>query len=95
MKDRFLIAKIEGIKSKATTSLDKFYAFYKRPNPESRIVGTTKNNNALIYPISTIPKLQDLDSFDKVEITIQSRVNVNFTKKVVILKTGQMYVADW
>lgn len=88
LKSIFEISDIDGIMHGATTSLDKGYAFFKRPDPEARLVGTVGSN-------SSIEPSTDTTGFDRIEITIRSRNNHAFTKKLVILSTGQMYVSDW
>ncbi len=82
----FEISDIEGVKQNATTSLDKGYAFFKRPNPEARLNGNVG--------ISISPDV-DIGSFERIVITLRSKKNTSFQKKVVILSTGQMYVSDW
>lgn len=80
------IIKIEGVKQNATTTLDTAYAFFKRPNPESRLVGKL---GTIINPDVTS------GSFDRLEVTVRSKKNNGLSKKIVILQTGQMYVSDW
>ena len=63
--------------------LDKTYAIFKRPNPDARLIGLT---GTVLGPDVNI------GSYDKVEVTLQSRRYKNLTKKIVILATGQMYV---
>jgi hypothetical protein len=86
IKDAFEISEIDGVLGSATTSLDKVYGFFRRPNPEARLTGMLGTN---IYPDT------DTRSFDRVEVTIRSKKNNVFMKKIVILATGQMYVSDW
>jgi prepilin-type N-terminal cleavage/methylation domain-containing protein len=86
LKTKFEIESIEGIFRNSTTTLEKIYVFYKRPNPEARLTGLIGTN------ISPDP---NLSSFSKVTITLRSKQNQQFKKKVVILQTGQMYVDSW
>lgn len=88
IRSTFEISQINGIKGTATTSLDKAYAFFKRPNPEARLSGTVGSSNS-ISPDT------DTTSFDRIEVTIRSKRTPDFQKKVIILNTGQMYVNDW
>lgn len=92
LKTAFIVAKIDGIitsGSKSTSTLDKAFAFFKRPNPDARLVGT---QGSVQEPPTTS---KDTESFDRMEITLQSKNYPAFTKKIVILQTGQMYVSDW
>lgn len=67
-------------------SLDKAYAFFKRPNPEARLVGLIGTN---VQPdVNT-------GSLDRLEVYVRSIRNTGLVKKIVILQTGQMYVSDW
>lgn len=86
IKNNYEISEINGIKNNSTTSLDFAYGFFKRPNPDSRLVGKIRTN---IYPDT------DTGSYTKYEIILRSKKNNAFMKKIVILQTGQMYVADW
>lgn len=86
LKNTFEVGTIEGIKNGASTTLTTAYGFVKRPNPELRLAGQV---NTSIAPDS------DNGSFDRIEITIRSVRTPQLTKKIVILSTGQMYVADW
>lgn len=86
IKDNFEIAEINGIVQNSTTSLDTMFSYFKRPNPESRLMGKVGEN---IVPGT------DTESFSKVEIILRSKKNNVFLKKIVILETGQMYVSDW
>lgn len=86
IRDGYEISELDGISNNATTSLDKVYGFFKRPNPESRIFGLVGQN---IEPDT------NSGSFNKLIIVLRSKKNNAFMKKVVILQTGQMYVDDW
>ncbi len=86
IKNNYEIFQINGITNNSTTSLDFAYGFFKRPNPDSRVIGKVGTN---IYPDV------DTGSYTKLEIILRSKKNNAFMKKVVILSTGQMYVADW
>ncbi len=86
IKDVFEIYQINGILNNSTTSLDKAYGFFKRPNPESRVIGQINTN---ISPDT------DTGSYPKLEVVLRSKKNNAFVKKIVILQTGQMYVSDW
>ena len=89
IKTLFEVSQIDGINSTGTTSLQKGYAFFRRPNPEARLIGTFGVTNNIA------PSKDDSASFDRIEITLRSKRNPAFTKKIVILSTGQMYVSDW
>lgn len=86
LKEMYEIYQINGYTNTGTTSLDKAYGFFKRPNPEGRLVGMTGTN---ISPDT------GTGSFNKLEIILRSKRNTQFMKKVVILSTGQAYVGDW
>ncbi len=87
--DRYIVANIcldENCSSDAVNSITKTYILYKRPNPEARII-TLEGNN--VQPgINT-------ESHSKIVILLNSKKDSKISKKVVILKTGQAYVADW
>jgi hypothetical protein len=70
-----------------TNQFDKAYIFYRRPNPEARIVGV---NGTIVTPAPA-----STNSLNKLYIFIRSKKNTAFVKKVVILQTGQVYVSDW
>ncbi len=86
IKSVYQISEISGLTNNASTSLDVAYGFFRRPNPESRLFGKLGTN---IYPDT------ESQSFNKLEITLESKKNNAFKKKIVILQTGQMYVSDW
>jgi prepilin-type N-terminal cleavage/methylation domain-containing protein len=69
-----------------STSINKAYIIYKRPNPEARIF-TLEGTN--------ISPGQNRESHNKIVVKISSIKNKNISKKLVILKTGQAYVSDW
>jgi prepilin-type N-terminal cleavage/methylation domain-containing protein len=85
LKEQYEIEKICGGQN-CVADLDKAYVFFRRPNPEGRIVGLQGTN--------ILPGLDDV-GFDRLEITIRSKRTKEFTKKVVVLSTGQTYVSDW
>jgi prepilin-type N-terminal cleavage/methylation domain-containing protein len=89
IKKMFNIQSIEGVKGFSTTTLDIGYSFFRRPNPEARLMGTY-GGSASIAP-STSPT----ESFDRLVVTISSVRNPGLSKKIVILSTGQMYISDW
>lgn len=86
VKSLFEISEINGIKGGATTSLTEASAFFKRPNPEGRLVGRVGTN--------IVPDANE-GSFDRLEIVLRSKRNIQFQKKVIVLSTGQMYISDW
>jgi prepilin-type N-terminal cleavage/methylation domain-containing protein len=88
VKSGYNISDISGIKSGATTSLDKVYGFFRRPNPEVQLSGTV-NTGTSYFPDS------GTSTFDRVEVTFSLTKNPEQTKKIIILSTGQMYVNDW
>jgi prepilin-type N-terminal cleavage/methylation domain-containing protein len=90
LKDQYKISLIEGISKDATTTLTSLYIFYKRPNPEGRIVGLVDDTNTTDIRPDIVS-----GSFFKAIVTIESRRNSAFKKKIVILQTGQAYVEDW
>jgi len=69
-----------------TNDYDQAYVFFRRPNPEGRIIGL---NQTLINPNVGEGTL------DKLEVNLASKRNPALKKKLVILSTGQMYVSDW
>ena len=83
----YRIFKLNAFYKNSTSSLTFAYGFFKRPNPESRIIG--KIGASVIQPTSA-----GTESFGKLEIILQSKKNSAFMKKIVILQTGQMYVED-
>jgi prepilin-type N-terminal cleavage/methylation domain-containing protein len=89
LNDRFEINEICSIAG-ATNSCesnqiyDKGYVFFRRPNPEGRIIGTI---GSILYPDQS-----GTNGFSKMELHIRSKQNTTFVKKIVILQTGQMYV---
>jgi len=85
LKSSYVIDKI-CVDTACTVDVDTAYGFFKRPNPEGRLVGLLGSN---IGP-DTATK-----SYDRFEVTIKSRNNPGIQKKIVILSTGQMYVNDW
>ena len=67
----------------ANQNYDKAYVFFKRPNPEGRLLGLV---GSILYP--------DQNSsigFQKMEVYVRSKKNLQFVKKIVILQTGQIY----
>lgn len=88
LKDGFEIFKICGKTGSADceNSLDKGYAFFRRPLPEARLTGKL---GEVISP--DVNKT----TYDSLEVTVRSKKNPQFMKKIVILHTGQMYVSDW
>lgn len=70
-----------------TQNYDKAYVFFKRPNPEGRLLGLI---GTILYPDQN-----SSTGFTRLEVLISSKKNSQFVKKVVILQTGQMYVSDW
>jgi Tfp pilus assembly major pilin PilA len=90
LKDQYKISLIEGITKDSTSTLSSLFVFYKRPNPEGRIVGLEDYTNT-----TNIKPDAGIGSFLKAIVTIESRRNSAFKKKIVILQTGQAYVEDW
>ncbi len=62
----------------------KAYVFFKRPNPEGRLLGLV---GSILYPDQSSSV-----GFQKLEVSFRSKQNVQFVKKIVILQTGQIYV---
>jgi hypothetical protein len=73
-----------------TSTVDKGYALYKRPNPEARIV--LKSGN--IQEPSAIGD-GDTSSLPRMVIFLEHPTRKEMRKKVVLLRTGQMYVEEW
>jgi prepilin-type N-terminal cleavage/methylation domain-containing protein len=69
-----------------SNSIDKVLILYKRPNPEARIF-TLEGTN--VQPGT------DTQSHQKIVILLTSKKDNKIAKKIVVLKTGQAYVADW
>ncbi len=86
LKDQFTISSIVGFRQNVSTELVTAYGVFKRPNPEAKLFGLEGSTN--LVPSDSL-------SFDKLEVTLSSKKNNVFKKKVVILSTGQMYVSDW
>ncbi len=63
---------------------NQVYVFLKRPNPEARLIGMAGENMD--------PGPNRYIGLQKIEVHIQSKLNPQFVKKIVILQTGQMYV---
>jgi len=63
---------------------DKVFVFFKRPNPEARLLGQV---GTILYPDQN-----GTTGLKKIEVHIRSKQNTQFIKKIVILQTGQMYV---
>lgn len=85
IKNIYKIDKICG-DTECSTEYDKAYAFFRRPNPEARLVGLIG---------TTINPGTNTESLGRLEITLTSNKTVGIKKKIVILQTGQMYVSDW
>jgi hypothetical protein len=72
------------------STVNKAYALYKRPNPEARIIlvsGTSLDPS----PIGD----GDTRSLPKMVIFLEHPTRKEMHKKVVLLRTGQMYVEEW
>ena len=87
IKDVYKISLIcGGSAADCTTNQDKAYGIFRRPNPEARLITQL---GTIISPDESSGNL------GRIEITLQSKRNPDFLKKIVILQTGQMYVSDW
>lgn len=89
LKDLYNIVNIcldENCTVDTANSITKAYILYKRPNPEARIITL---EGTLVQPdVNT-------GSHQRVVILLNSKKDAKISKKIVILKTGQAYVADW
>jgi prepilin-type N-terminal cleavage/methylation domain-containing protein len=89
LSDRFTVANVcldETCTVDTANSISKAYILYRRPNPEARIISLEGNN---VQPgVNT-------ESHQRVVILLNSKKDENISKKIVVLKTGQAYVADW
>lgn len=72
------------------STVDKAYALYKRPNPEARII-LVSGTNLDPSPIGD----GDTSSLSKMVIFLEHPTRKEIHKKVVLLRTGQMYVEEW
>lgn len=73
-----------------TSTYDKAYAVYRRPNPEARIFveeGSVRSPSPA--------ENDDRGSKSKAVIFIASINQSEIKKKIIILRTGQMYVKEW
>lgn len=81
----------DGLDCSATTSpFTSAYIAYRRPSPEARII--LKQGEVLTPSIS---ENSDKGSVSMLNIYIASKEQVEIRKKLVILRTGQMYVEEW
>jgi prepilin-type N-terminal cleavage/methylation domain-containing protein len=62
---------------------DRVYIFFKRPNPEARVIG--------LQGTIVSPEPSGSAGHAKLGVHIRSKKNPQFVKKVVILQTGQIY----
>jgi type II secretory pathway pseudopilin PulG len=100
IKPLFEIINVIGYKSNTESELDTAYSFFRRPNPEARLIGLPETNVVEAPGQNTISSsyiLPDRDkgSFERIEVTLASRRDHALNKKIVMLQTGQMYVKDW
>lgn len=87
--DRFEIERMCNINAGISScdnngNYDKVYLFFRRPNPETRLIGKV---GTIMYPDQN-----SQNGLQKIEVHIRSKKNQQFVKKIVILQTGQMYV---
>lgn len=73
-----------------TSSYDKAYAVYRRPNPEARIFMEQGS-------VRSPSPAEDADraSKSKLVVFISAKNQNQIRKKIIILRTGQMYVKEW
>lgn len=73
-----------------TSVYDKAYTVYKRPNPEARIFfeeGSVRDPSP--------SEDNDKGSKHKLVVFISAKNQSQIKKKIIILRTGQMYVKEW
>jgi Tfp pilus assembly protein FimT len=71
------------------STVNRGYALYKRPNPEARLVLVS---GSLLDPS---PTEGDTGSLAKMVIFLEHPLRKEMRKKVILLRTGQMYVEEW
>lgn len=69
-----------------TSDITKALIFYKRSNPEGRLLTMI---GSIINPSLTT------NSHSRIIVFMQSKLQPEIKKKVIILFTGQIYVQDW
>jgi hypothetical protein len=87
--------KIEGICKDETcdpksSTFDKAYTIYRRPNPEARIILL---EGTVLTPSPA--ENEDRGSVGKLVVFISSKSEANIKKKIILLHTGQIYVKEW